>query len=138
MNQKQTPLACLFGFQNGRCMTFIGRDGYIDAEGPVKAIKKILSHCNGYNTVERIKKLCKGVPSQLIDEILDGLSSLGVVCDSRQLYLQFHIDSALLWLRFGAVWTPAARNVRVKMVQKVPRFPALLRLMAKIRNRKEG
>ena len=94
MDHKQTPLACFFGFQNGKCMTFIGRDGYIDAHGPIRQIKQVLSQCNGYNTVEMIKRLCKNVPARLVDEILDEMASLGIVSDSKELYLQFHTDSA--------------------------------------------
>ncbi|MES2216493.1 MAG: YcaO-like family protein [Patescibacteria group bacterium] len=89
------PLARLYGYRGKRNRThFVGRKGLIRLHGKSVLIQKVLSQCNGYNSVREITKKLAGSSLEEVVEMLCVLEQYGIVTDSRELFVKFHEDSA--------------------------------------------
>lgn len=89
------PLVVLYGYSSMRNkLSFIGRKGLITLTGKSAKIQKILRLCNGLNSVADIIRKIGTASQDEVTEFLSLFEQQGIVCDSRNLYLKFHEDSA--------------------------------------------
>jgi ribosomal protein S12 methylthiotransferase accessory factor len=95
IKQDFRPLVILYGYRSmGNTLSFIGRNGLITLSGKSSTIEKILRLCNGFNKVEDITRKLRTVDAEEVIEFLSLFEQKGIICDSRDLYLRFHEDSA--------------------------------------------
>lgn len=92
MENNFKPRATCYGFINeDGNLAFLGIDGQIVFTNEVEKIQKVLSLCNGHNTLEWIKqKLKNNLNEQEINEILTVLEQQEIILDGRKLYSNFH------------------------------------------------
>jgi thiazole/oxazole-forming peptide maturase SagD family component len=96
MDSNSMPLAVLYGIVRGTDrISFLGRNEEINLSvgEHLNDMLKILEWCNGHNTVAFIQRKVDIDPA-VFQEILDDLSRCSIIRDSRELYLDFHADSA--------------------------------------------
>jgi ribosomal protein S12 methylthiotransferase accessory factor len=95
IEQDFRPLVVLYGYRSGRdTLSFVGRKGLITLGGKSDIIQKILRLCNGFNSVADIVHKLRSASMVVVTEFLSLFEQQGIVCDSRDLYLKFHEDSA--------------------------------------------
>jgi len=89
------PLVVLYGYRSKRnTLSFVGRNGLITLSGKSATIQSILRLCNGFNNVADITRKLRTVSQEEVNEFLSLFEQQGIVCDSRDLHLKFHEDSA--------------------------------------------
>ncbi len=89
------PLAVLYGYRSKKnTLSFVGRKGLITLSGKSATIQKILRLCNGFNSLADITRKLRMVSPEEVSEFLSLFEQQGIVCDSRDLHLKFHEDSA--------------------------------------------
>lgn len=95
IEQDFRPLVVLYGYRSKRnTLSFVGRNGLITLSGKSATIQKILRLCNGFNSVADITRKLRMINPEEVIEFLSLFEQQGIVCDSRDLYLKFHEDSA--------------------------------------------
>lgn len=95
IEQDFRPLVVLYGYRSKRnTLSFVGRNGLITLSGKSTTIQKILLLCNGFNSVADITNKLRPVSPEEVTEFLSLFEQQGIVCDSRDLHLKFHEDSA--------------------------------------------
>lgn len=95
MNYNIQPLAVLFGYKaEDKSMIFLGRTGEIVISDYTTEILQILSHCNGYNTLEEIQSKVGLSDNVLFEALVETCMERGILRDSRELLYSFHEDSA--------------------------------------------
>ncbi len=88
------PLVVLFSYRReDGAAVFIGRSSEIVIEDYVSELYLILRHCNGYNTIDEVQTKTGGMDLELFDALVSTCVELEILCDSRELYRGFHIDS---------------------------------------------
>ncbi len=93
--QDYRPLVVLYGYRSKRnTLSFVGRKGLIALSGKSAIIERILRLCNGFNNVANITRKLRTVSLEEVTEFLSLFEQQGIVCDSRDLHLKFHEDSA--------------------------------------------
>lgn len=91
------PIVQLFGYPKSRnSYEFLGREGKIEIGGyNHRAFAKLLSYMNGRLSLKEIAQKTKQLlPREDLMEVISALSSVGIIADSRNLFEQFHQDSA--------------------------------------------
>jgi thiazole/oxazole-forming peptide maturase SagD family component len=89
------PKVVTFAYLNNEnTLTFIGRYGEILLDQYIDEFLEILKHCNGVNTVQEIQSLVKNIELSLFEQIIEFLFQQELVVDSKELFIQFHQDSA--------------------------------------------
>jgi thiazole/oxazole-forming peptide maturase SagD family component len=95
IEQDYRPLVVLYGYRSKRnTLSFVGRKGLIMLSGKSAIVDRILRLCNGFNDVADITRKLRTVSLEEVTEFLSLFEQQGIVCDSRDLYLKFHEDSA--------------------------------------------
>jgi len=94
MKKNERPLIVAYGYPLGtEDFEFVGRQGLIQIGGYQQAFIAFLPLCNGLRTVAEI-----AIESKLDYSVVVGLINVcerhGLITDSRELYRQFHLDSA--------------------------------------------
>ncbi len=95
MNENSCPLAVLYGYKSG-CdeLSFVGRNGLICLTGNSHEIDQVLRRCNGTLSIREIALQIPTLTLENTIELVMLLELQGIVCESRELYLRFHVDSA--------------------------------------------
>lgn len=123
MDTNYQPLVALFGYvSGGGRMTFVGRkdDFTLTMGDHLDEFVRILSLCNGYRTLEQVRAEVKDIDEATFRDLMDAARELGVVRDSRELYLGFHEDSANP-MRFTRKISPQEVGELVQNHPAVPR-----------------
>lgn len=95
IEQDYRPLVVLYGYRSRRnTLSFVGRKGLITLSGKSAIIERILRLCNGFNNVADITRKLRPVNPEEVTGFLSLFEEQGIVCDSRDLHLKFHEDSA--------------------------------------------
>lgn len=111
MKKGYRPLAVFYGYPSGkRELVFLGRAGELVISGHAAKVLSILRLCNGYTTVEEITATLPELPFKEVSDIVSDLERQGIVCDARELYARFHLDSANPQI-FSSGITPAGLKV---------------------------
>jgi len=130
MKSVNFPLAVLFGYESGDDkMIFVGRKD--DIVFHIKEYRtdlvRILSLCNGQNSVEDIRKMNQRLSDAEFAELMDTVVEHGIVRDSRHLYLGLHEDSANP-MRFTQSLSPEGAENLVNNRAEIPSTPTSIRL----------
>ena len=116
MTPEFTPLAVLFGFRKDRnTLRFLGRTSNIDLAGHSTHLLRSLALCNGFTSIEEIRRRCE-IRKDLFGHLIEVLQANRVIVDSRMLAERFHQDSANPTL-FDANLLPS----EVEALQNAPR-----------------
>ena len=92
--EKFRPILVVPAIPNNDGISFLRQDQQLDINGEiVKALWKILSFCNGYNTFEEIVKLSE-LNRELVKSILLELNEQKIITDSCEQYKHFHAISS--------------------------------------------
>lgn len=95
MKESAQPLVVLYGYKDeGNKTHFIGRKGLITINGKSTEIQKILRLCNGLNSLREIIDLLSPIDSSVVIGLISIIEKMGIVRDSRELYVGFHEDSS--------------------------------------------
>ncbi|OHA24657.1 MAG: hypothetical protein A3B11_00550 [Candidatus Taylorbacteria bacterium RIFCSPLOWO2_01_FULL_44_26] len=95
IEQDFRPLVVLYGYRSKKnTLNFVGRKGLIILSGKSTTIQNILRLCNGFNNVGDITHKLRTVSPEEVTKFLLLFEQQGIVCDSRNLHLRFHEDSA--------------------------------------------
>lgn len=95
MKESAQPLVVLYGYRGkGNKTYFIGRKGLIAINGKMVEIQKILRLCNGLNSLREIIDLLSPIDADTVTGIISIIEKMGIVRDSRELYVGFHEDSS--------------------------------------------
>src|SRR3989344_7746008 len=95
IEQDFRPLVVLYGYRSKRdTLSFVGRGGLITLSGRSATAQRILRLCNGFNNVADITRKLRTINPEEVTEFLSLFEQQGIVCDSRDLHLKFHEDSA--------------------------------------------
>jgi thiazole/oxazole-forming peptide maturase SagD family component len=89
------PKVVSFAYLNDEnSLTFIGRYGEILLDQYIDEFLEVLKHCNGVNTVQEIQHFVRHIEPSLFEQIIQFLFQQELVIDSKELFVQFHQDSA--------------------------------------------
>lgn len=95
IEQDYRPLVVLYGYRSKRnTLSFVGRKGLVTLSGKSAIIERILRLCNGFNSVGDITRKLRTINPEEVTGFLSLFEQQGIVCDSRDLHLKFHEDSA--------------------------------------------
>lgn len=84
------PILAVPAFSNNDSVTFFCREEQIIIHNDEASIvQQIIENTNGYNSIDSIVSLT-GIDAQIVDAIINDLYILGILVDSRELYLKFH------------------------------------------------
>lgn len=90
VNSDFMPIAIAIGIPTNEGLYFILADKKISVAKPHSdTIWHILAECNGYNNPEQIAKNAK-MSIDLVNDFLDSLIQLDVICDSREQFYHFN------------------------------------------------
>ena len=94
MNNDYLPLCIVQAVPHGKGIRFMHPKAQYDITVYIDAIWAIISECNGRNpmksVISKVKKNVESIDDNTIYSIINDLSSLGVIVDSREAYQYFH------------------------------------------------
>lgn len=95
------PLATRFGYRcDDGSFVFIGAQDQIVLTSHIDETIAVLKHCNGYTTVEDVKQYVPEIDGEIFEAIIKSGLAHGYLCDSRELYANFH-DISGFPLQYG-------------------------------------
>jgi len=130
MKSVNFPLAVLFGYESGTDkMIFVGRknDIVFHLEEHRAELVRMLSLCNGHNSVKDIRRKFPRLSDVEFTELMEMVIEHGIVRDSRHLYLSLHEDSANP-MRFTQSLSPEAAEDLVNNRPEIPSTPTSIQL----------
>lgn len=94
MKKGQRPLVIAYGYPKDKDdFEFIGRQGTILICGYQQAFTRILPLCNGHRTIVEIAS-DSHIALSVVSALISVCERHGLIVESRELYRQFHLDSA--------------------------------------------